>query len=145
MSLVDIACVAACKVYNQIHKVRPRSHELSGTTEELRQIEELVRSGETDISDHLVTLFAEAVSARPKLVVELGVRGGDSTFAFERAAKLSDAHLLSIDIDDCSARSSYAKWSFVKQDDVTFAGEFAAWCSARDLMPLIDVLFIDTS
>src|SRR5436190_17194537 len=33
----------------------------------------------TDICDHLNTLFFMAVSARPRLLVELGTRGGEST------------------------------------------------------------------
>jgi cephalosporin hydroxylase len=77
--------------------------------------------------------------------VELGVRGGESTFAFERAARLSDAHLLSVDIEDCPARYPYEKWSFVQQDDVAFAAEFAGWCARHNIPPAIDVLFIDTS
>lgn len=83
--------------------------------------------------------------AHPKLIVELGVRGGDSTFALERAARSSDAYLLSVDIEDCPVQCSYAKRSFVQRDDVTFAGEFAGWCSSRNLAPAVDVLFIDTS
>ena len=145
MSLADVAYRAVCRLYNQINRVRSSPARSLGTSEELRQIEEHALSKQTDISDHLVTLFAEAVSAHPSLLVELGVRGGESTFAFERAARLSDAHLLSIDIEDCLVQSSYAKWSFVKQNDITFADEFAGWCSSRKLAPAIDVLFVDTS
>src|SRR5579872_7286938 len=51
-----------------------------------------------DIHDHLGALFAETVAARPRLIVELGTRGGISTRALLAAAEVSDAHLLSVDI-----------------------------------------------
>src|SRR4051794_24576059 len=40
----------------------------------------------TDISDHLQMLFFESLPLRPSLIVELGVRGGESTFVLERVA-----------------------------------------------------------
>lgn len=113
--------------------------------EELRQIEERARSRPSDISDHLSALFAEAIATHPKLIVELGVRGGESTFAFERAARLSDARLLSLDMEDCLFECAYPKWSFVKSDDIAFAAEFAGWCASQRVDAAIDVLFIDTS
>jgi hypothetical protein len=63
----------------------------------------------------------------------------------ERAARLSNAHLVSVDLHDCVIQSSYPKWSFVKQDDTIFARQFADWCSSQKIPPDIDVLFIDTS
>jgi cephalosporin hydroxylase len=100
----------------------------------------------TDISDHLVPMFYEALAARPRLIVELGVRGGVSTFVLERVARLlGKLPLVSVDIDDCSRISDYGNWHFVKQDDVAFAKEFVPWCRSRDLPSEIDFLFIDTS
>lgn len=100
---------------------------------------------DTDISDHLPRLFAEALTAYPKLIVELGVRGGDSTFVLERVAKLSGAKWISVDIADCASASSYPEWMFVQSDDITFASAFPAFCAERGIVPEIDVLFIDTS
>lgn len=99
----------------------------------------------TDISDHLPRLFVEALRYEPKLIVELGVRGGASTFALERVARLTGAELVSVDIDECSSSSTYPDWHFVQADDIEFAGRFAAWCRERGIAPEIDVLFIDTS
>jgi predicted O-methyltransferase YrrM len=99
----------------------------------------------TDISDHLADLFAETAAVRPQLIVELGVRGGESTFVLERAAALSGAALVSLDIRDCRRVSAYKRWHFIKEDDITFAGRFRTWCEERGLAPAIDVLFIDTS
>jgi len=110
-------------------------------------LDEIARRAQkrTDISDHLVTLFAEALTARPRLIVELGVRGGDSTFVFERVAALAGARLVSVDIEDCAGASSYPGWIFERSDDVAFGAEFAPWCRARGIEPAIDVLFVDTS
>ena len=56
----------------------------------------------TDISDHLITLFVESIEIKPKLIVELGVNFGESTFALERVAKTCNAKLVSADIVSCS-------------------------------------------
>src|SRR5262249_44383255 len=90
---------------------------------ELQQIQERIQR-DTDISDHLPTLFAESLAAMPKLIVELGVRGGDSTFVLERVARLCRAKLLSVDIEDCSNVSDNPEWMFIQRDDITFAAEF---------------------
>ena len=103
----------------------------------------------SDITDHLPTLFCEVLKSAPQLVVELGTRGGDSTKALLKAASLSGAKMLSVDIDDCSAAvndSGYKDlWRFVQADDVAFAGEFRNWCEQNGFPSSVDVLFIDTS
>ncbi len=99
----------------------------------------------TDISDHLRTLFIESLKSSPRLIVELGVRGGESTFVFERVAKLTGARLVSVDIEECISASSFEGWTFVQQDDVGFGLDFPDWCKRNGLEPEIDVLFIDTS
>lgn len=105
-------------------------------------------SPETDIYDHLSTIFFFAAEANPRLMVELGTRGGESTRALLAAASLTDAKLLSIDIEDCEKDDIYAhdKWYFVKADDIEFGkSEFKSWCADHSIKPVIDVLFIDTS
>lgn len=111
---------------------------------ELKEIIERTRT-QNDISDHLTTIFCESVSTKPKLIVELGVRGGESTFVFERVAKLYNVTIVSVDIDDCLKASAYPSWNFVKRDDIAFAKEFDGWCRERGIASEIDVLFIDTS
>jgi predicted O-methyltransferase YrrM len=104
--------------------------------------------GQSDISDHLGAIFFHAIQCRPRLMVELGTRGGASTRALLAAAAVSDATLLSVDIDDCRDISCPHRelWQFVQDDDVNFALEsFEDWCHGRGLAPAIDVLFIDTS
>src|SRR5712671_3556504 len=104
----------------------------------------------SDISDHLPTIFSEIVAAFPKLIVELGTRGGESTKTILAAAKHSDATVLSIDINDCSgveiATDFKFSWHFVQADDIIFENDaFQKWCITHALEPRIDVLFIDTS
>lgn len=99
----------------------------------------------TDISDHLITLFVEAMEVRPELIVELGVRGGESTYVLERVAEHFASELVSVDIEDCSKVSAYKRWFFVQSDDITFASKFLIWCGEQGINPAVDVLFIDTS
>lgn len=104
---------------------------------------------QTDITDHLPVIFSEAIKSRPSLMVELGTRGGDSTKVLLRAASITMAKMLSVDIEDCShvVNDSFFKdnWRFVQADDVVFAGEFKNWCLKNGFPASIDLLFIDTS
>lgn len=120
-----------------------RAHHRTG----LRSFDEVVERSltRTDISDHLTTLFLESLAVRPSLIVELGVRGGESTFVLERIARLYRAKLVSVDIADCSHVSSYPDWVFVKSDDIVFAQKFPSWCREQGIAGSVDVLFIDTS
>ena len=102
----------------------------------------------TDIRDHLNELFFMAAPARPKLMVELGTRGGESTRALLAAAALSNATLVSVDIDDCAGLDlPYREhWRFIKADDIKFGMDgFKQWCAEEGVEPSIEVLFIDTS
>lgn len=108
--------------------------------------EVLIRSQRrTDINDHLARLYTETFPIDPDTIVELGVRGGESTFVFERVARLSDADLVSVDVEDCADATDYDRWHFVQSDDVEFAAQFEDWCVERDVRREIDVLFVDTS
>ncbi|MDD4356755.1 MAG: class I SAM-dependent methyltransferase [Smithellaceae bacterium] len=99
----------------------------------------------TDISDHLAMLFTESLNIESKLIVELGVGDGESTFVLERVANLWGAKLVSVDIDDRAEVSSFKDRIFVQSDDISFAAEFPDWCRRRGFEPVIDILFIDTS
>jgi len=99
----------------------------------------------TNISDHLLTLFVESLSVRPRLIVELGVGAGGSNFVLERVAVSYGSKFLSVDIKDYSGTSSYDGWTFIQKDDIEFAREFGGWCKNHGTKPEIDILFIDTS
>jgi cephalosporin hydroxylase len=133
-------------VYNAIHKrLWPVSFP-TPTSLELKEIGDRAARIPSDISDHLATIFCEAVAVQPRLIVELGVRGGESRFVLERAARVTGSALLSVDIEDCSdACGESPGWYFVKSDDIGFAQTFPHWCSQHKIEPRIDVLFIDTS
>jgi predicted O-methyltransferase YrrM len=106
------------------------------------------RARQSDISDHLGTLFFFATNARPQLIVELGTRGGESTCALLAAAEESSAAVLSIDMDECGGLDLpyRERWTFVRGDDVEFGRDrFPEWCGQNGRDPVIDVLFIDTS
>lgn len=111
----------------------------------LRKIHNRSEKNKTDISDHLITLFTESLNIPSRLIVELGIGDGESTFILQQVANLWGATLISVDIEDCSEVSSFKDRIFVQQDDVSFAGEFPDWCKQRGLVPEIDILFIDTS
>ena len=123
------------------------SEKFSSDLKEFNEIREriLKQRHVSDINDHLISLFVESIDIKPKLIVELGVRGGESTFVLERVAKLCNAELVSVDIENCSNVSTYENWYFIKKDDVTFAKDFKNWCEEKRIKPKIDVLFIDTS
>ena len=99
----------------------------------------------SSISDYLPKIFCESPLVEPNTIVKLGVRGGESTFVFERVARMSNADLVSVDLNDCSDVIDYDGWHFVQGDDIEFAREFETWCSEHEVVPDVDVLFIDTS
>ena len=105
----------------------------------------------SDISDHLPLLYRETVARRPKLMVELGTRGGESTLVLLTAAKAVDAPMVSVDIDDVGPTLQQkepeltGRWRFVQADDVGFAARFPDYCRQHGLPDSIDLLFIDTS
>jgi hypothetical protein len=99
----------------------------------------------TAINEHLETLFLESLSMKPRLIVELGVAHGESAQGFAQVAQLCGAKLVSVDLTDCSKALDWEEWNFIQRDDIEFAKEFPAWCRERQIEPVIDVLFIDTS
>lgn len=129
--------------YNKIAETI-MSENLTTEWKELREVEEKARV-RTDIASHLRTIFLETVKSKPKLIVELGVKKGFSAFALSRAAIVTGAVLVSVDIRDFSKSSDWEDWIFVQMDDIDFAKQFPAWCKERKIEPSIDVLFIDTS
>ncbi len=110
-----------------------------------RDIVEAYSKKKSDINEHLLAIFDEAAAVEPKLIVELGTRGGESTRTLAEAAKIYGADFISVDIDDAGTASDYLKWRFVKSDDIKFAKKFPEFCAENSLPSQIDLLFIDTS
>jgi len=134
------------RAYNAVHRwIWPVVRNPSASPE-LKEIADRAAFMPSDISDYLATIFSEAVAVKPRLIVELGVRGGESRFVLERVARVTGAFLVSVDLDDCSAVCTESpRWPFVRSDDILFAKIFGDWCTQRRIEPRIDVLFIDTS
>lgn len=126
-----------------IDLIRPKPR-IESASPELNEILSRARI-RTDISDHLPALFTESLAVQPRLIVELGTRNGESTFVFEKVAKLCNAQVVSVDIEPTSRASQYQSWRFVQSDDIEFAKTFPAWCRENGLPTEIDILFIDTS
>lgn len=102
------------------------------------------------IRDHLSDLYFFARMANPRLIVELGTRGGDSTRAFLAAAADTNGTVLSVDIDPCAELhiddDLSARWNFVQSDDVAFGRTgFVSWCESKGLPPKAQLIFIDSS
>jgi predicted O-methyltransferase YrrM len=95
----------------------------------------------TDIHEHLATLYFFTTELNLKNVVELGTRDGESTIALLLACKKIGGRLTSIDIDPCLTAKqrieSYgltSYWSFMQAN-----------VAKVDWHDSIDHLFVDTS
>lgn len=92
----------------------------------------------SDIVDHLPRLHAEA-STGDALVIELGVRSGNSTAAFLAAVTEHGGHVWSVDVHPPQVPPEWHaldEWTVLIGDDLAIA---------HLLPPEVDVLFIDTS
>lgn len=110
----------------------------------------MIQANDSDIGEHLPALFFHAVMARPRLIVELGTRGGKSTRALLAAAAfLKTCRVLSVDIENCSGAVQDPEllpfWHFERLESVAFAPLFSGWCRARGYAPQPGVIFVDTS
>ncbi|WP_433470645.1 class I SAM-dependent methyltransferase [Saccharomonospora azurea] len=99
----------------------------------------------SDISDHLETLYLQTVLARPEVIVELGVRGGESTRVLLRAAATTDATLISVDVEPAATVQHSDRWRFEQADSVEFGRSYPHYARANGLPERVDVLFLDTS
>lgn len=132
------------KLHNAFIRAGARSRPAATGLRELDEVLERARIP-TDVNDHLATLFAESLGIAPRLIVELGVRGGETAFVLERIADLYGSRIVLVDIEECPNVSGSAHVSFVKSDDIEFAERFEAWCAERSIDSSIDILHIDTS
>lgn len=99
----------------------------------------------TDIHEHLPTLYALVVQSGAKDVLELGVRGGESTVPLLEGVHATGGKLVSVDYEPCLAARDMVKryglgsrWEFVNSEDLDFGAKLNGdrrW----------DLIFIDTS
>src|SRR3990167_698265 len=101
---------------------------------------------DTDISSHLPVIFAHSILQKPEIVIESGVRSGESSLAFKAALAPARAKLIGIDIDSQSAavyqRLELASAEFKVMDDLNFP---AWWRASSFAQQQADIIFIDTS
>lgn len=96
----------------------------------------------SDINKHLTRLYklTANIPFKEKVVVELGVRSGESTTALLAAVNDTGGRLISVDIAECNKTRRRLKgepnWSFIHGNDIEIIKE---WDKP------IDHLFIDTS
>jgi predicted O-methyltransferase YrrM len=89
----------------------------------------------SDIVQHLPRLHEEASTA-DAVVIELGVRSGNSTAAFLAAVEKHKGHVYSVDLGRPHVPwHQHPQWTFLLGDDLALVGE----------LPDCDILFIDTS
>jgi len=132
------------KFYNFFNDIGRKEGPIASDLPEFIEIKQRA-ARRTTINEHLVTLFVESLLVKPKIILELGVGKGESTFVLSRVAQLCGAALISVDRYDRFGVCPWEDWIFIHQDDVEFASHFEAWSQERNLEPRIDVLFIDTS
>ncbi|MDR3646000.1 MAG: class I SAM-dependent methyltransferase [Candidatus Babeliales bacterium] len=99
----------------------------------------------TDISNFLPIIFAYTISAKPKNILELGVRSAESTIAFSKAAALIDAKLIGVDLDVNIPENYRAlnNASYFSMNDLEFPN-FYIW-DKQFPKEKFDIIFIDTS
>lgn len=90
----------------------------------------------SDIVGHLPFLHDTVIGLDAQVVVELGVRSGNSTAALLAAVERTGGHLWSVDIDAPNLPFDSDSWTVIVGDDLAVADQ---------LPETIDVLFIDTS
>ena len=130
--------------YNRLRHALLRRDRIEARSRAIRNVHGLA-SSLTDIDEHLETMYVEGLLCRPKLIVELGVRGGTSTAIFEQVAEICGSTIISGDIDDCSRVAQSPRWHFFRDDDVHLAEMFPQYCRQLGITPEVDLLFIDTS
>ena len=94
---------------------------------------------DTDISDHLEAIYINSLKLNPKLIIELGVREGQSSRVFNFVNKKLNSRVIGIDIDYCDYSYVY-NGSFYRIDDIEFGKNYSSYVNSP-----IDILFIDTS
>lgn len=96
------------------------------------------------LSGHLSTLYWECMRSRPALVVEVGVREGESTEVFCQAARNYGGVVLSVDIESTQFWCTYPRWFFYQASSQELARRFASVCAELEL-GTVDLLFLDSS
>ena len=94
------------------------------------------------VAKQLLQIHYEVSKRKSPIILELGVDRGQSTKVILNAISTkSSAHLVSVDIRDCSKVSSLNYWTFIKNDSAKI-NEILK--SAPILENGIDIIYIDS-
>ena len=99
----------------------------------------------TDISSHLPILFVRGLLKNPKMILELGVRSGQSTISHSKVQKYFGAKLVGVDID-CNSDKVYSRLTgskFFCMSDLDFPDYYKN--DPEYAGKKFDIIFIDTS
>jgi len=105
-------------------------------------IEDLIKktlTGSGDSDKHLMFLYSMVIGSHAKTIIELGVRGGDTTFPLTLAAKETDGMVYSVDKQKISfslPEELHKYNKFYLQDAVSFLNDW-------DVDKNIDLILID--
>ena len=105
----------------------------------IKKLVDKTANGTGDSDRHIMTLFSIALASKGKVLIELGVRGGDTTIPLLEAAKINGGILYSVDIDDADFEVSdelKPHWKFIKSDAIEF---LEGWPSEKT----VDFLYVD--
>jgi len=96
----------------------------------------------TDISSHLEVIYKETYNMNPKVIVELGIRGAESSRIFGCLTQELNTRLIGVDIEPPYQfdYNTIKNSTLILMDDVKFAPIYKALSKE-----VVDVLFIDTS
>lgn len=114
----------------------------------LRSYKELLcysNSKNTDISNFIPIIFAYTIVANPKNILELGIRTGESTISFSKAAALINAKLFGVDLDAQipTIYRTLNNASYFSMNDLEFPDFYIG--DTRFNKDKMDIIFIDTS
>ncbi len=138
-----------CKIFNfynyqKYNKIYKKNSSLNDSSF-FNQVKLKKLNSKNDISDHFDNIFYESILNNPKIILELGVRRGESTYVFNEIRKTKNNIFISVDIEDCSKSLNDPNWIFIKEDSIKFLKDYNKWSknNVGSLKP--DIIFIDTS
>lgn len=106
---------------------------------DLNQILEMSINGNGDSDRHIMTLFSIALGGKAKNIIELGVRGGNTTLPLILASKLNGGKVTSVDINETEFQCPEDlknSWTFIKSDAIEFLSKI-------NPSEIIDLVYID--
>ncbi len=103
----------------------------------------------SDISSHLALLYFLVHLLKPRNILELGTRDGESTRALRKAAIELGIRGTSVDLNSAPNETfkDHGSWKHVQEDDIALAAKLLdkEYCHKVIGAESIDLLFIDTS